>query len=221
MNMKRKSIAIAATCCLLGLTSCGTVNSAMSGHNKTTEFYRIFDVHTDADRQTVSDLASTGLSKWVSDVNERRPIPSQATAPEKAGRFQLKQVEMTGNMAALMAMSGSAVPSAVDCSGAVWIGHAVKSIAGTDGINVTTCLFQYQQGYHLDVYGVYAEKTGFTLNPYELGGKMARAVTGDAGEWMEKMIADTAKEIQQGTHAKIAFVEGYPKPKGQPWWSDK
>lgn len=219
--MRNKFIMLAACCCAVALSGCGTVNSAMSTHTKTTEFYRIFDIQTDANRQDVADLTSKGLSRWVSNVNERRPIPDSSELPEKAGRFHVKQVQMNGNMAAYMAMAGQGAPSTVDCSGAVWIGTAQKVVGGTDGISLTTCLFQYKKGYHLDVYGVYSEKSGFTLNPYELGSKMAKAVTGDAGQWLEKMVSDTTKEIKDGAKANISFVEGYPKPVGQPWWAAK
>jgi len=217
-----KKLMIAGCCSMLMLSACGSVNSSMSANHKTVEFYRIFDVHTNANRQDVADLAAKGLSRWVSNVNERRPIPSSAELPEKPGRFKVKQVQMSGNMAALMAMSGQGLPSSVTCDGATWIGTAVKTVAGTDGINLTACLFQYKGGYHLDVYGTYSEQSsGFTLNPYELGAKMAKAVTGTPGEWMDKMIADTTQEIKTGAHAQVAFLEGYPKSTGQPWWATK
>jgi len=206
--------------CAAALSACGTVNSAMVEKHKTVEFYRIFDIQTTADRDAVSNAASKGMGRWVNNESENRPITSWATPPEKPGRFSFSKNQLTGNAAFFMAMAGQST-KILQCNDAIWVNKAQKDLAGTGGINLTACLFQYQKGYHLDIYGTYTDTEGFTLDPVELGKKLGAAVVGSAGEWLEKVTSDTLLQIKNDLQAQVSFIEGYPKPVGLPWWSSE
>lgn len=56
------------------MTGCASMNNAMTEKQKSIELYRVFDIETQADRDTVINAASIGLGENVSSANEHRPI---------------------------------------------------------------------------------------------------------------------------------------------------
>ncbi len=204
--------------CIMGLAACGTINSTIAEKHKTFEFYRIFNIETNADRDTVSDSASKGLTRWITGTDEIRPIPSYTKVPAKPGRFSFMKNQFTSGLGALAAMSGQ-ILKVVQCKDAVWIDRGNKDIGPRGGINLTACIFKYKGGYSLDMYGTWTRNEGFTLDPLALAGKAVSAAFGSPAQWMEKVVADTTQQLKNDLHAKVTFVEGYPKPVGQPWWS--
>ncbi len=203
------------------LVSCGATNNAMTKKYKTTEQYRIFDIQTSTPRFEMADFVSNGIGRTVADMNESRPIPDGLPLPEKAPRFKVVKQQLTGNMAAFMAMSGRGAPQTIQCDGAAWVGSAHRPHVGTTGgISFTACLFPYKNGYHLDFYSVYTKKEGFTLNPLELGKKLGASLAGAAGSpegFVDQTVSETMQFIHDNTDSKIEFLEGYPKYKGLPW----
>lgn len=93
--MKHRSIflnLIVLPSVLIGLNACstlGAVNNALSEKTKTVEYYRIFDIQTDANRNTVADAASKGLGKNTGSAQESRPIPSSSMPPVQPSRFKI------------------------------------------------------------------------------------------------------------------------------------
>ena len=71
------------------------------------EYYRIFDVKTQAGTTAVVNAASRGLARNVNDLDESRPIPTTSNLPTTAERFKLVSPFRGTNFAALAAVSGS------------------------------------------------------------------------------------------------------------------
>lgn len=206
-----------ATLIALALSACGSMNNALVDKKKTVEYYRIFDIKTNADRYTVAEAASNGLGRNVGSANEATPIPEFSTPPAQPGRFKLTNPFEGSRFAALAGGGGSLGFKIATCPGAVWTATAKRSSAGSSDLNLTTCLWQYQGGYHLDTYATFQKTEGGIM---QLSRSMAYAMVGTPEEWTEKTFLDIVREIQKVTGAEITFVEGYPKMSGTPWLDD-
>jgi hypothetical protein len=198
----------------LVIAGCGGMNNALVEKSKTVEYYRIFDVKTNVDRQSVADAASNGLGRNVNDAKEAMPIPSFSTPPDEPGRFKLVNPFEGSKLAAFAASGGSIGFKIATCDGAVWTATAKREVSGSDNLSVTACLFQYKQGYHLDLYGVFSKKEGGIM---QLSRSMASAMVGTPEEWTEKTFLDIVRNIRTVTGAEIALLEGQPKLEGTPW----
>jgi hypothetical protein len=213
--MKRVIAGVMTTGLLsVGVTGCGTVNNALVTKTKTVEYYRIFDVRTQADRQMVIDAASNGLGKNVSDAQEATPISDSADLPAKPGRFRLVNPLENSQFAAFAAGGGSVGFKIATCSGAAWTAKAIRNVAGSNHLDLTACLFPYAEGYHLDLYAVFTKEEGGLM---QLSRSMANAMVGTPEEWTEKTFLDVVRTIKADTNAEIKYLEGFPKMSGTPW----
>lgn len=218
--MKKKVLIASVSVLGLMLSGCagvGNLNNALVEKQKNVEYYRIFDIKTKADRDTVADAASTGLGKNVNNAREARPIPESATLPDQPGRFKLSnpfEGSQMGQLGALMNAGGGLGAKVATCSGSSWNAQAVRDIAGSSNLRVTACLFPYKEGYHLDVYGTFAKQEGGLMQAVRSG---VGAMVGTPEEWTEKTFMDIAREIRKQTNAEVTLVEGYPKVQGTPW----
>lgn len=202
---------------LLSLNACstlGAVNNALSEKTKTVEYYRIFDIKTHADRNTVADAASKGLGKNTGSAQESRPIPNENTRPATPNRFKTSNPFAGTKFGAFASGTGNVGFKIVTCNGAVWTAKAQRKASGSNQLNLDVCLFPYQGGYHLNLYAIFSKQEGGFM---ELGRKMAYAAVGTPEQWTEKTFLDIVKTIKQETNAEITFIEGYPKPQGTPW----
>lgn len=198
----------------LTLGGCGTVNNALSTKTKTVEYYRIFDIKTQADRNLVADSASNGLGKNTSSANESRPIPTSNTPPHKPGRFSLTNPFEGTKLAAFASASGASGFKVAICKDAAWSANANRNITGQSNLKLTACLFQYTQGYHLDLYATFTKQQGGLK---ELGRQAAAKMVGTPEQWTEKTFLDIVRQIRADTGAEIKLLEGYPKQQGTPW----
>lgn len=193
---------------------CGAVNNTLLEKRKGVEYYRIFDIKTSADRNVVSDAASNGLGKNVNNAKEVRPIPESAVLPETPGRFKLENPLKGTRLGAFAGGAGEIGYKVATCEGAVWSANARRTIAGQSNLDISACLFQYAQGYHLDLYANFTKIEGGLK---EVSRKMASAVVGTPEEWTEKTFLDIVREIRKQTGAEVILIEGYPKLSGTPW----
>lgn len=208
------------------LTACGGLNNKLASKTKRVEYYRIFDIKSDLDRSAVAEAASNGLGRNVGDAQEAMPIPSFSTPPAQPGRFKvvnqmdaIQGSELGRSVKALAALGGgigggSLGLKSAQCDGAVWTAKSQKKVDGSFDLNLATCLFEYQGGYHLDMYAHFAKQEGGML---QLSRAMANAMVGTPEEWVEKTFLDVVRQIQKETGAEVEFVEGYPKMQGTPW----
>lgn len=196
------------------VNGCGAVNNALVEKEKYIEYYRIFDIKTTASKYQVADAASNGLGKNVNDAQEARPIPTETEPPTKPGRFKLEDPFKGTRLAALAGAGGNIGFKIATCDGAVWSAKATRAVEGDSNLTLTACLFEYEGGYHLDLYAVFGKTEGGIM---EISRKMAHAMVGTPEQWVEKTFIDIAREIKKETGAEIKFVEGYPTPSGTPW----
>lgn len=201
-------------CAAIGLAGCGTTNNYLAKKTQTVEYYRIFDIKTSASRQTVAKAASNGMGRNVNNAQEATPIPSSADLPDRAGRFKITNPFEGTKLAALAGGAGSLGVRVATCEGASWTAKAERRIQGSNSLNLTACLFQYKDGYHLDLYAVFTKQEG---GLFQISRDMANAVVGTPEEWTEKTFLDIARSIRIQTGANVTLLEAQPDLLGTPW----
>ena len=222
-SMKKTGLVTLAISSTL-MTGCASMNSAMTEKQKSIELYRVFDIETQADRDTVINAASIGLGENVSSANEHRPIV-MGGKPEKPGRFKpsnaAKQLgQQSGMMAFAMKMNSqmSNMLKTAECEGAVWTATAQKNADNAFNMSFNLCLWEYKNGYALDVYANYTKKEGGGFLGIDgLARKAAYAISGSPEEWAEKTVIDVVRKLKMDTNGTVKFVEGYPKLNETPW----
>lgn len=205
---------VLATIVALAVSGCGTTNNYLAEKKQTVEYYRIFDVKTAANRQAVAKAASNGIGRNANNAQEVTPIPSTGEIPEKPGRFKLVNPFQGSTFAALAGGAGSLGIRMATCEGASWTAKAERRVSGSNNLNLTACLFQYKDGYHLDLYAVFTKQEGGLL---QISRDMANAMVGTPEEWTEKTFLDIVRSVRTNTGAEIALLEAQPEISGTPW----
>ncbi|WP_105212992.1 hypothetical protein [Pseudoalteromonas sp. T1lg22] len=223
--MKTQGLATLAVAVVSTLvTGCASVNNASTEKQKSIELYRVFDIQTAGGRDVVVEAASDGLGANVQSANESRPIV-MGEKPSKPGRF--KPIDGTkgmgqasGMMAFAMQMNASLgnMLKTAECDGAVWTATAQKNVSNAFDMSFNLCLWEYQQGYALDVYANYTKQEGGGfLGMDGLARQAAYAISGSPEEWAEKTVLDVVRKIKEEAGGSVKFVEGYPKMNSTPW----
>lgn len=210
--MSRLTVVLVAVA--LGLAGCGTTNNYLAAKKQTVEYYRIFDIKTSAPRQTVAKAASNGMGRNVNNAQEVTPIPTSAELPDKPGRFKLTDPFAGTQIGALAGGAGNLGIRIATCDGASWTAKAERRVQGSSTLKLTACLFQYKDGYHLDLYAVFSKQEGGLM---QISRDMANAMVGTPEEWTEKTFLDIVRSIRMQTGANIALLEGQPELSGTPW----
>jgi hypothetical protein len=209
-----KHVFLVSALLCLSLVGCGTANNYLAEKNQTIEYYRIFDLKTTASRQAVAKAASNGLGRNVNNAQEATPIPNSPEIPSQPGRFQLVNPFAGTKFAMMAGGAGSVGMRIATCEGAVWTAKAQRKVAGSNDLNVTTCLFQYKGGYHLNFYAVFTKQEGGLM---QLSRDMANSMVGTPEEWTEKTFLDVVRSIKASTGADIVLLEAQPELSGTPW----
>lgn len=207
-----KRIFVIATAVVL--TGCGTTNNYLAAKTKTVEYYRIFDLKTGATRQAIAKAASDGIGRNVNNAQEATPIPASADIPDKPGRFKLVNPLEGTRMAAFVGGAGGLGLRMATCEGASWTAKAERNIANSNTLNLAACLFQYKDGYHLDLYAIFTKQEGGLM---QISRDMAYAMVGTPEEWTEKTFLDIVRSIRASTGAEVVLLEAQPELAGTPW----
>jgi hypothetical protein len=196
-------------CVLLSLTTLLTACSSNGGttnfaaRDTTVEYYRVFDIKTDAAAPAVAKAASEGINRNLKDAVVATP---GAAATELPGRFKMADPTSTP--------PGAALDKGPTCEGASWTAKASPRVRGGDNMNIVACLFPYKSGYHLDMYAVFTKSEGGWLNwPRRLGG----AIMGTPEKFTDTTMVDVVKSIRTSTNAQVLLVEAKPDLPGTPW----
>jgi len=207
--MKRSILAqVAMVPALAGLVAgCSTGNGGgnnFAARDTTVEYYRVFDIKTDAAADKVARAASEGINRNVKDAQVTAPPGVQVT--DLPGHFKIADPTS--------AAPGMAVDKGPSCDGASWTAKAAPEVRGSDNMNLVACLFPYKNGYHLDMYAVFTKPEGGLLAwPRQLGG----VVLGTPEKFTEATMMDLVRAIREGTGANVSLVEAKPNLAGTPW----
>lgn len=213
--MRRPAFAAGAAAVIaISLAGCGTTNNYLAEKKKTVEYYRIFDIKTPAPKGAVVKAASDGLGRNVNNAQEATPIPRSAGVPEVPGRFALINPLEGSKLAALVGGAGTLGLQVATCNGAVWTAKAERKVTGSNRLDLTACLFQYKDGYHLDLYAVFVKEEG---GLFQISRDLANSMVGTPEEWTEKTFLDVIRNINAKTESTITLLEAQPEVSGTPW----
>jgi hypothetical protein len=190
---------------LIATAGCNTpAASKFAARDTTVEYYRVFDIKTDAAPQAVARAATEGINRNVKDAAIAMPAGVEAT--ELPGHFKMADPAS--------AAPGTAVDKSPSCEGASWTAKAAPRVHGGDNLSMVACLFPYKNGYHLDMYAVFTKPEGGLLAwPRRLGG----AILGTPEKFTETAMLDIVRSIRTGTKAQVSLVEAKPNLPGTPW----
>ncbi len=206
------SIGIACTL----LASCASTNAVLTERTQLVEYYRVFSFDgSTAPRAKMIEAARTGIAMSGVTVTDARPIPP-AQMPERPGRYQATDPLKTTQFAAFAGQAAGLLKSA-DCQGAVWTARTIRGL-GDDSAVLYLCMWEYRGGYNLDVYGNYLVTEG-GISVKRLGRALAQPLVGTFEQTLERLVNDVAREMQTASGVKVLFVEGYPEPTGESWWT--
>ncbi|WP_051971906.1 hypothetical protein [Massilia sp. 9096] len=206
----------AAACTAAALAGCSADgNNQFAARDTTVEYYRVFDIRTDAGAQALAKAASEGINRNVRDAVISTPATVDVT--ELPGHFKM------ADPAAATASTAASTPGAASapvagkgptCEGAAWTAKAAPQVRGGDNMNMVACLFPYKSGYHLDMYAVFTKPEGGWLAwPRRLGG----AIVGTPEKFTENTMVDVVRSIHGSTGAQVTLVEAKPALAGTPW----
>lgn len=187
-------------------TGCSTGNGGnnLAARDTTVEYYRVFDIKTEAPAETVAKAASNGINRNVKDAQVATPAGVQVA--ELPGHFKIADPTA--------AAPGTAVDKGPSCDGASWTAKAAPKVHGSDNMNLVACLFPYKSGYHLDMYAVFTKPEGGWLAwPRRVGGM----VLGTPEKFTDSTMMDLVRAIREGTGANVTLVEAKPNLAGTPW----
>ncbi|MBG0761740.1 hypothetical protein [Vibrio cidicii] len=197
----KKTIAAAV---LASMTLVGCKSTSMAQTKETKKSYVIYDI------QVNDSVSPTDMSKAIKEalqantasvtvVEDLPPYP----LPEKAPRFQL--VNPFGK-SAMSALAGNMkIPT---CDGALVYAQAADDSMSSYGENTQfyTCLWQYEGGYHVDIYTQFQIESGGLSN---LGVDMVRGMMGDSSQFIPRTI-NSIKQNLEALSAKTTLVTAYP-----------
>jgi hypothetical protein len=204
-EMKSPLLSCSILLTMTALAGCGTdAGSRFAARDTTVEYYRVFDIKTDAAPQAVAQAATDGISRNVKEASIATPAGVEAT--DLPGHF--KMADPTS------AAPGTAVDKSPSCEGAAWTAKAAPKVRGGDNMNMVACLFPYKNGYHLDMYAVFTKPEGGWLSwPRRVGGMML----GTPDKFTENTMLDIVRSIRANTKAQVSLVEAKPNLPGTPW----
>jgi hypothetical protein len=201
-------LAVVVAIALSTLSACSTNGGSgmFASHNKTVEYFRVFDIRTTASNDTMAAAASNGIERNIQKATLSTPVPTVAEIQNTPGRIVLQQ-PVDGSGAAAAARSPS-------CEGATWTANANPEVSGGENVRVVACLFPYKGGYHLDMYTAFTRVDGGWMQyPRQLTG----IVFGTPEKWTEKTMLDVVRAIQARTTSQVVLVESTPEMVGTPW----
>jgi len=182
----------------------GGVSNTLASREATIEYYRVFDIKTEAPPETVAKAASNGINRNVKDAQVSTPAGVQVT--DLPGHFKI--ADPSG------APPGTAVEKGPSCDGASWTAKAAPQVRGSNNMNLVACLFPYKNGYHLDMYAVFTKQEGGWL---EWPRRVTGMVLGTPEKFTEATMMDLVRAIREGTGANVSLVEAKPNLAGTPW----
>ncbi|MEZ8944386.1 hypothetical protein AB4510_06860 [Vibrio sp. 10N.222.54.B12] len=178
----------------------------MTKTKETKRSYAVFDLKV-AENVSSTDMAKaikTALQANTSSVRITEDLPPHPL-PKDAPRFQL--VNPFGSNSTLSALAGGSVKIPT-CDGALVYAQAADSSMNSHGENTQfyTCLWQYEDGYHVDIYTQFDIESGGLDN---LGKDLVRSFMGDSSQFIPRTIASIRDNLG-ALDAEATLVTAYP-----------
>ncbi|MBE4583292.1 hypothetical protein BOO34_18665 [Vibrio navarrensis] len=94
------------------------------------------------------------------------------------------------------------------CEGALVYAQAADTSMSQHGENTQfyTCLWQYKEGYHVDIYTQFQIESGGLAN---LGQDLVRGVMGDSSQFIPRTIGNIKSNLE-ALNVKADLVDAYP-----------
>ena len=220
MNRRIFGYVTAAAVLAMQLSACGTINDTLSSKSTSTEYFRVYDIKTSANVQTIAQAAANGIGKDINDMNESYPINTSGVIPKAPGYMKLVDPFSGSPMGAFAESAGSVGMKLAECTGAAWTSRSRKVVAGDDSETFDLCLFPYQGGYQLDIYGDLVTQSGGIDLPLLIARSVVNKALGSPKQFMDKAFADTLDSIHAALPSgAIVYVRGEPAPGPLPWIS--
>ncbi|KLV02849.1 hypothetical protein ABT56_20985 [Photobacterium aquae] len=200
MNYKNVAVALLSALAMFGCKS-----TSMTQTKETKKSYVIYDIQvTDGVTPTqMSSAIKRALQSNTSSVTIVEDLPPYPL-PEQAPRFQL--TNPFGKNSAMSALAGGIkIPT---CEGALIYAQAVDSSMSSYGENTQfyTCLWQYKDGYHVDVYTQFQIESGGLDN---LGQDLVRGIMGDSSQFIPRTINSIKTNLEE-LNVQTKLVTAYP-----------
>jgi hypothetical protein len=188
------------------LAGCSTDGGSnpLASRSTTVEYYRVFDIKTEAAAQTVAKAATDGINRNVKDAVVATPTGVEAT--DLPGHFKIADPTS--------APPGAPVVKGPSCDGASWTAKATPRVRGTEDMNLVACIFPYKTGYHLDMYAVFTKPEGGIM---QWPRRLTAVFLGSPEKFTESTMMDVVRAIREGTGANVSLVEAKPNLAGTPW----
>lgn len=210
-----KPMAIFSALALTLSISAATTSSAYAQDQRTTEMYYIFDIKTTASQAEVTNAIVKGLKKNAPKMRTNSPLV-MGPVPVQPKRFEIVDMAdqfSNSSLAGLMQMAqmqgGGVGLKQAKCDGAVWIGNFTRDITNQT-LNMTTCLFPYQGGYSLNVYGQDTHRKSGLLHR-RLVESAVGEVLGKPQKWTQKTFSRLRRKVHEKTGDLMVLVEGQPQ----------
>lgn len=170
--------------------------------------YWIYDIKTDKNISQVSTAVIEALQSQMSEINVTRNIPP-SPVPDEPSRFQMSNALSNSNIGILMANSGISLQIPT-CENAILIGSSQDTGMRSWGENTSAniCLWQYKEGYHLDIIVKFTNSTG-GYNAKSLGKALATTFVGDSSQAIPTKINNIEEKLNTDG-LKATLVEQYP-----------
>jgi hypothetical protein len=188
---------------LLATTLLGCQSTSLTRTTETRKSYVIYNIEQ-SDSVTPTQMAKaikTALQESTTSVRIIEDLPPYPL-PEVSPRFTLVN-PFSAKMSALA--GGIKIPT---CEGSLVFASATDDSYGSSGENTQfyTCLWQYKDGYHVDIYIQYQISHGGLDN---LGKDLVREVMGDSSQFIPRTIRNIKNEINS-LNVDSTFVTAYP-----------
>jgi hypothetical protein len=204
--MRGTIMACAVAAGVATLAGCSTEGGSnpLASRSTTVEYYRVFDIKTEAAAQTVAKAATDGINRNVKDAVVATPTGVEAT--DLPGHFKIADPTS--------APPGAPVVKGPSCDGASWTAKATPRVRGTEDMNLVACIFPYKTGYHLDMYAVFTKPEGGIM---QWPRRLTAVFLGSPEKFTESTMMDVVRAIREGTGANVSLVEAKPNLAGTPW----
>jgi hypothetical protein len=204
--MRGTIIACAVAAGAAALAGCSTESGSnpLASRSTTVEYYRVFDIKTEAAAPAVAKAATDGINRNVKDAVVATPAGVEAT--ELPGHFKIADPTSSP--------PGAPVAKGPSCDGASWTAKATPRVRGTEDMNLVACLFPYKTGYHLDMYAVFTKPEGGIM---QWPRRLSAVFLGTPEKFTDATMMDVVRAIREGTGANVSLVEAKPNLAGTPW----